>query len=182
MTVEIEGKPLFATTHLSAVDEDMWLTCLADRLEAHIAADSGNLIEACTLRPIELETSAVSWSVGAAAGVEPRIRVAKAIPFHGDPAFFQFAPRGPSLDRPNGTVRDGLLLLAATAPFATFDHARAAVERTEHRVRQFLAWQYLEIADANRQLPRMLTERRALPIAPRRSALRVQPGSAAAAA
>lgn len=174
MGVEFEGPQLFAAGPFGDDGRGHLRLILVDRVEAWLDANPAaaieedptrlveRMVERCAIEPLALgETQAVAWSISSTTGQdgEPRLRIEKALPFTGDAALFDLSPRADLPAAPRGALTATGLRIVATAPWDNFDCVRAAIERAEQRVRQFLNWQHLDVADINGELGDIAAER-----------------------
>jgi len=174
MCVDFEGPQLFAAGPFGDDGRGHLRLILVDRVEAWLDAnplaaieeDAARLvermIERCALEPLALgETQAVAWSISSTTGRdgEPRLRIEKVLPFTGNELLFDLGPRAALPPAPRGALTATGLRVVATAPWDNFDLIRDAIDAAETRVRQFLNWQHLDVADINRELGEIAAER-----------------------
>ncbi len=174
MTIEFEGSQLFAAGPFGDDGRGHLRLILVEHVEAWLRAYAAaetrerpgelvdRMVECCAIAPIALDQSpAVAWSVASVIGEdgEPRVRIEKSVRYAGDDRLFTLAPRADLAAAPCATVNASVLRFAATAPWDTFDTVRDAIDAAEQRVRQFLCWQHLDVADVNRELPAIAAER-----------------------
>lgn len=172
--MQFEGNILFAAGPLGDDGRDHLRLVLVDRVEAWLRAGPGvfedweaadqkqRIVERCALVPIRLDQSqAVAWKVSAASAPDgqPLLRAEKSLRYSGDELLFGLSPRASLADAPRAIVSPTILRFVANAPWDHFASVRDAIEAAEHRVRQFLCWQHLDVADVNRDLPEIASER-----------------------
>lgn len=172
--MQFEGGLLFAAGPLGDDGRDHLRLVLVDRVEAWLRScarpmerdDATNLhqiiVEHCALIPIKLDQSrAVAWKVFAdTSGDGPaRLRAEKIVYYSGDEALFGLSPRADLTDAPRAIVTPSTLRFVASAPWEDFAAVRDAIEAAEQRVHRFLCWQHLDVADVNRDLPEIASER-----------------------
>ena len=174
MGVEFEGPQLFAAGPFGDDGRGHLRLILVDRVEAWLEANPAaaieeeatqlveRMVERCAIEPLSLgEIQAVAWSISSTTGRDgaPRIRIEKALPFTGNALLFELSPRAELPAAPRGALSATGLRIVATAPWDNFDCVRDAIEAAEKRVRQFLNWQHLDVADINRELGAIAAER-----------------------
>ncbi len=174
MTVEFEGYQLFAAGPFGEDGRDHLRLILIDRVEGWLRAYAravqddasrhliGRITDCCALVPIALdESTAVAWHASSIRDAErPEwIRVEKTVRYTGNDLLFGLSPRAPLVGAPRAFVTPNAIRFSATAPWDDFASVQDAIEQSEHRVRQFLCWQHLDVADVNRELPDIAAER-----------------------
>lgn len=174
MGVEFEGPQLFAAGRFGDDGRGHLRLVLVDRVEAWLDANPlaaieedaaclvERMVERCAIEPLALgETQAVAWSISSTTGAdgEPRLKIEKLLPVTGNELLFDLSPRAALPPAPRGTLTATGLRIVATAPWDNFDCVRTAIEGAEARVRQFLNWQHLDVADINRELGEIAAER-----------------------
>lgn len=174
MTVEFEGYQLFAAGPFGEDGRDHLRLILIDRVEGWLRAYAGaiqdgasrhligRITDCCALVPIALdESTAVAWRTSSThpADRPARIRVEKTVRYTGNDLLFGLSPRATLAGAPRAFVTPNALRFSATAPWDDFTSLQDAIEQSEHRVRQFLCWQHLDVADVNRELPDIAAER-----------------------